>query len=81
MGIEGLNVKKGDRIRLLDTDDPSVVGIKINDVSLVKPWKKKGDTGTVVDVTFAIDSWQIWVDWDDGSHFALLYGIDKFEVI
>ena len=61
-----LNIKKGDRVKLLEISDS---------------WTKleKGSTGTVLKIEEDQDL--IWVNWDNGEKLALLYGIDKFKVM
>lgn len=58
-------VKEGDRVRLIDMDDPW---------SKLKP----GDEGTV---DFIDDMGTIFVNWDCGSGLGLVPGEDQFEVI
>lgn len=61
-----MNIKKGDRIQLLEISDT---------------WTKleKGSKGTVLKIEEDQDL--IWVNWDNGEKLALLYGIDKFKVM
>ena len=61
-----MNVKVGDRIELINTDDS---------------WTKleAGSKGTVAKIEEDQDL--IWVDWDNGEKLALLKGIDKFKII
>ena len=63
---EKINIKIGDRIELIETDDT---------------WTKnqKGAKGTVTKIEEDQDL--IWVDWDNGEKLALLIGVDKFKVI
>ena len=60
------DVKIGDRIELIETDD---TWTKI----------KKGSKGTVVKIEKDQDL--LWVDWDTGEKLALIYGVDKFKKI
>jgi len=61
-----MNVKVGDRVELIKTDDS---------------WTKlePGSKGKVVEIEEDQDL--IWVQWDNGEKLALLNGIDKFKII
>ena len=61
-----MNVKVGDRVELVKTDDT---------------WTKlePGSKGTVTKIEEDQDL--IWVKWDNGEKLALLVGIDKFKII
>jgi hypothetical protein len=61
-----MNIKIGDRIELIETDDS---------------WTKlePGSKGTVTKIEEDQDL--IWVKWDNGEKLALLIGIDKFRII
>lgn len=62
---------KGDRVRLVHTDDEYTQ-------------TDSGTEGTVTSIdTIHIEGApdQIWVDWDDGSHWALLEGEDEYEIL
>ena len=66
---------EGDRVELVHTDDPHTA---------VSP----GDCGTVTgvdtiptEITGGRPQRQVWVDWDDYGHFALLSGEDRWNVI
>jgi len=61
-----MNVKVGDRVKLIKTDDS---------------WTKlePGSKGKVVEIEEDQDL--IWVQWDNGEKLALLNGIDKFKII
>ena len=59
------DVKIGDRIELIETDD-SWANIK------------KGSKGTVFKIEEDQDL--IWVNWDTGEKLALIIGVDKFKV-
>ena len=67
-------VKIGDRIKLVHTDDKFVQ---------LKP----GDLGTVWDISiFNIQTYGkpvrvIWISWNSGSKFALIQGNDEFEIL
>lgn len=67
-------VKIGDRIKLVHTDDKFVQ---------LKP----GDLGTVWDISiFNIETngkpvRVIWISWDSGTKFALIEGNDEFEIL
>jgi hypothetical protein len=61
-----INVKKGDRIELIHTDD-----------TMTK--LEKGAKGTVSKVE--IDQDLVWVKWDNGENLALLHGLDKYKKI
>ena len=61
-----MNVKVGDKIELIQTDDTFT---KL----------EKGSKGTVVEIEE--DQELIWVKWDNGEKLALLIGIDKFKII
>jgi hypothetical protein len=67
-------VKIGDRIKLVRTDDK---------FTQLKP----GDFGTVWDISiFNIEKngkpvRVIWISWDSGSKFALIEGKDEFEIL
>lgn len=60
------NVKVGDRVELIETDDTFT---KL----------EKGSKGTIFKIEEDQDL--IWVDWDNGEKLALLMGIDKFKII
>lgn len=60
------DVKIGDRVELIETDDTFT---KLG----------KGSKGTVFKIEEDQDL--IWVDWDNGEKLALLVGIDKFRII
>lgn len=66
-------VKVGNRIKVLHmVNDPS--------------WEKtihKGDLGTVTRISTIelLNQTQIWVQFDNGSHLALLDGVDQYEII
>jgi len=64
--IVKIDVKKGDRIELLEMEDTMT--------SL-----ERGSKGTVEKIDE--DEELIWVKWDNGEKLALLDGIDKFKVI
>ena len=71
--MKNTRIEAGQRIRLVSMrNDPS--------------WNKtlrKGDEGTVESVS-CIDitgDTQVWVDFDNGTHIALLLGVDQFEII
>jgi len=61
-----MNVKVGDRVELIKTDDT---------------WTKlePGSKGTVTKIDEDQDL--IWVKWDNGEKLALLSGIDKFKIL
>lgn len=62
-------VKIGDRIELIQTDNPLTN-------------LKRGDKGTVTDIIHVKSrAWfdQIVVNWDNGSNLILLDGTDKYE--
>jgi len=61
-----MEVKVGDRIELIKTDDS---------------WTKlePGSKGTVLKIEEDQDL--IWVKWDNGEKLALLKGIDKFKIV
>ena len=65
----------GKRIKLLDMKDDPAFGKTLN----------KGDLGTVEDVNTVHMAprpfTQVWVKFDNGSHIALLMGVDSYEVI
>jgi len=67
-------VKIGDRIKLVHTDDKFVQ---------LKP----GDLGTVWDISiFNIQTYGkpvrvIWISWDSGTKFDLIEGNDEFEIL
>jgi len=67
-------VKIGDRIKLVHTDDK---------FTQLKP----DDLGTVWDISIfniEIDGKPIrviWISWDSGSKFALIEGKDEFEIL
>lgn len=61
-----MEIKVGDRIELIHTDD-----------SFTR--LEKGSKGTVAKIEEDQDL--IWVDWDNGEKLALLIGIDKFKII
>ena len=60
------DVKIGDRIELIETDDS---------------WTKikKGSKGTVFKIEEDQDL--IWVNWDTGEKLALIYGVDRFKKV
>ena len=60
------DVKIGDRIELIETDDT---------------WAniKKGSKGIIFNIEEDQDL--IWVNWESGEKLALIYGVDKFKVI
>jgi len=60
------NVKVGDRIELVSTDDS---------------WTSlhAGAKGTVYKIDEEQDL--IWIEWDNGEDLALINGVDKFKVI
>ena len=60
------NVKKGDRIELLEINDT---------------WTKleKGSKGTVTKIE--TDQELIWVNWDNGEKLAIIEGTDKFKIL
>ena len=60
------NIKVGDRVELIETNDT---------------WSKieKGSKGTISKID--IDQELIWIDWDNGEKLALLEGIDKYKII
>jgi len=60
------DVKVGDRIELIETDDTFT---KL----------QKGSKGTIFKIEDDQDL--IWVYWDNGEKLALLVGIDKFKII
>ena len=63
---QGDNVKVGDRIELVATDDS---------------WTslQSGAKGTVYKIDEEQDL--IWIEWDNGEDLALINGVDKFRVI
>lgn len=69
--------KVGDRIKLIKLA-PNSNGV--DDPSWNK-WRHKGDLGTVTSINQGLDCLQIWVNFDDGGHLGLLFGIDSFEVL
>jgi hypothetical protein len=60
------NIKIGDKIELIETDDT---------------WTnlKKGAKGTIYKIEKDQDL--IWVNWETGEKLALIFGVDKFKVI
>ena len=60
------DVKIGDRIELIETDDTFTKN-------------QKGSKGTVFKIEEDQDL--IWVEWDNGEKLGLLVGIDKFKII
>lgn len=67
--------QEGDRVELVSTSDPHTA---------VSP----GDRGTVTgtdslpaEITGGRPQRQVWVDWDDYGHFALLSGEDSWRVV
>ena len=64
--IGKINLKIGNRVELLQTDDT---------------WTKleEGSKGTVTKIEEDQDL--IWVQWDNGEKLALLVGVDKFKII
>ena len=61
----------GKRVELIDTDDP---------YTKLKP----GDQGTVTDISeipFGDTPYQIWVNWDNKDHIALLPRHDRYEIV
>ena len=62
-------IEKGSRVRLIWTDD--------HYTNL-----RNGNEGIVTDISLSPDEIkQYWIDWDQGSHLALLEGIDQFELL
>jgi hypothetical protein len=67
-------VKIGDRIKLIHTDDKFVQ-------------LKQGDLGKVWNISIfnvEIDGKPVrvlWISWDSGSKFALIEGKDEFEIL
>ena len=61
-----VEVKVGDRVELIETDDT---------------WTKlkAGDKGTVFKIDEEQEL--IWVKWDNGEELALIDGVDKFKVV
>ena len=66
MAGKKINVKIGNRVQLIETDDT---------------WSnlQKGSKGTVIEIEEDQDL--IWVQWDNGEKLALIMGIDKFKLI
>ena len=64
--IGKINLKIGNRVELLQTDDT---------------WTKleKGSKGTVTEIEEDQDL--IWVKWDNGEKLELLAGVDKYKII
>ena len=60
------DVKVGDRVELIETDDTFTR-------------LRKGSKGTVFKIEE--DQEIVWVDWDNGEKLGLLIGVDKFVVI
>lgn len=60
------DVKIGDRIELIETDDTFTR-------------LRKGSKGTVFKIEE--DQELIWVEWDNGEKLGLLVGVDKFKVV
>jgi len=60
------DVKIGDRIELIETDDTFTR-------------LRKGSKGTVFKIEE--DQELIWVEWDNGEKLGLLIGVDKFKVV
>jgi hypothetical protein len=63
---EKKNIKVGDRVELIETNDT---------------WSKieKGSKGTITKID--VDQELIWINWDNGEKLALLEGIDKYRII
>ena len=75
---EADNVKVGDRIRLVWTDDPSGLepgseGTVLMISEDVLPARRPGEKGRRVK--------KIWVEWDNLGRLALIEGYDKFEIL
>jgi len=60
------DVKIGDRVELIETDDTFTR-------------LRKGSKGTVSKIEEDQDL--IWVEWDNGEKLGLLMGVDKFKII
>lgn len=60
------DVKIGDRIELIETDDTFTR-------------LRKGSKGTVFKIEEDQDL--TWVEWDNGEKLALIQGVDKFKVV
>ena len=63
---ERKNIKVGDRVELIETNDSW---------SKLEKWSK----GTIFKIE--VDQELIWVDWDNGEKLALLEGIDEYKII
>jgi hypothetical protein len=60
------DVKIGDRVELIETDDTFTR-------------LRKGSKGTVFKIEE--DQELIWIDWDNGEKLALIPGVDKFKIV
>lgn len=59
--------------------DTELIGKKVKLIKMDDPYTdlKAGDEGVI---EFVDDENQIHVKWDNGSHLALIPGVDKYEI-
>jgi Domain of unknown function (DUF4314) len=60
------DVKVGDRVELIETDDTFTR-------------LRKGSKGTVFKIEE--DQELVWIEWDNGEKLALIPGVDKFKIV